>query len=137
MGIDLANEICFLGYLMYLLIPQKTYGYKCCSLYGKEHRVSTGRDLRSALEMMELSAGLTCQQKSAGLQMKHGKEITAAAPVPSLLLAASPREETSFSYLRLPCLSAPSPQLPLTHTSRTASRPLALKGHVAFWNPVL
>lgn len=82
--------------------------------------MSTGRDLRSALGMKELSAGLACQQQSAGSQMKHGKEITAAAPAPSLLPAASPREETSFSYLRLPCWSAPAPQLPLTHLEQPA-----------------
>lgn len=41
----------------------------------------------SALETMELSAGLICQQKSAGSHMKPGKEITAVAHVPSLLPA--------------------------------------------------
>lgn len=70
--------------------------------------------------MMELSAGLTCSQKSAGSHMKPCEEITAVAPMPSLLPACL-SQTTSPSQPRLPCLAATSPQLPLTHTSRVAS----------------
>lgn len=90
----------------------------------------------SALETMELSAGLTCQQKSVGSRVKPGEEITAAAPVPSLLPACL-SQTTSFGQPRLPCLAAASPQLPLTRTSRLASHSSMLKGQMAFWNPVL
>lgn len=84
----------------------------------------------SALETMELSAGLACQQKSAGLHMKPSEEISAAAPVPSLLPACLSRT-TSFSQPRLPCLVAASPQLPLAR-SRLASHSAMLKGQTAF-----
>lgn len=90
----------------------------------------------SALETMELSAGLTCQQKSVGSRVKPGEEITAAAPMPSLLPACL-SQTTSFGQPRLPCLAAASPQLPLTRTSRLASHSSMLKGQMAFWNPVL
>lgn len=80
-----AMKYIFLNTL-YLLIPKKnlTKG-KCYPFYGLEHCVSTYPDLRSAVEMMGLSAGLTCQQKSAVSQVKPAKEITALVPVPSLL----------------------------------------------------
>lgn len=73
----------------------------------------------SALETMELSLGLTCQQKSAGSHVKLGKENAAATPVPSLLPACL--SQTAFSQLRLPCLSATAPQLPLTRLGQPAT----------------
>lgn len=88
----------------------------------------------SALGMMELSSGLTCQQKSAGSHMKLGKENAAAAPVPSLLPAYL-SQTAAFSQPRLPCLCATAPQLPLTHTPRSASHSSMGSGQTAFWNP--
>lgn len=78
--------------------------------------------------MMELSAGLRCQQKSAVLLLKAGEEIPAEAPVPSLLPACF-SQTTSFSQPRLPCLAA-TPQLPLIRTSRLASHSSMLTGQI-------
>lgn len=76
----------------------------------------------SALETMELSSGLTCQQRSAGSHMKLGEENAAAAPVPSLLPACL-SQTAAFSQLRLPGLSATAPLSPLTHLDQPATHP--------------
>lgn len=76
----------------------------------------------SALETMELSSGLTCQQKSAGSPVKLGRENAAVAPVPSLLPACL-SQTAAFSQPRLPGLSATAPRFPLTHLGQPATRP--------------
>lgn len=78
---------------------------------------------------MELSSGLTCQQKSAGSHVKLGEENvklgeenTAAALVPSLFPACL-SQTSAFSQLRLPFLTATALQLPLTHLDQAATHP--------------
>lgn len=76
----------------------------------------------SALETMELTSGLTCQQKSAGSHVKLGEESAAATLVLSLLPSCLSQTAT-FNQLRVPCLSATAPQLSLTHLAQPATHP--------------
>lgn len=84
MGINLCYEIYFLEYFVSINSSKSLQSLNVIHSMD-ESTVSTDPDLRSAIEMMALSAGLTCQQKSAVSQMKPAKEIAAAVRVPSLL----------------------------------------------------